>query len=66
MDKNIITYRKKHKRCKYCKYYKVRTLPVPFSPTTKECLLKEKFIDFENIPRFCKEYEVKNGRITED
>lgn len=66
MDENIIAYRKKHKRCKYCKYYKVRILPLPFCPIIKECLLKDKWIDFENIPRFCKEYEVKGGKVTEN
>ena len=65
MDENMIAYRQKHKRCKYCQYYRARTLPIPFSPEIKECLLKDKKIDYENIPRFCKEYEVKNGRATE-
>ena len=65
MDENMIAYRQKHKRCKYCKYYTARTLPIPFSPEIKEWLLKDKKIDYENIPRFCKEYEVKNGRATE-
>lgn len=65
MDENTIKYRQKHKRCRYCKYFRSRILPIPFLPEIKECLLKDKKIDYENIPRFCKEYEVKDGRITE-
>lgn len=65
MDKNTYEYRKKHKKCKYCKYFRSRVLPVPFSPEIKTCLLKDKTIDYESIPRFCKGYEV-NGTVTED
>ena len=59
-DKNIIEYRQKHKKCKWCKYYKhiVKEVGVDIY-SYDECLLKDKIIYFINAYRMCKYYELK-------
>lgn len=63
MDIDIKRYRLKHKKCKWCKYYKYE------SPSSKvlglncadyeKCILKDKQIHFSNILRFCKYYKIR-------
>ena len=60
MDNKIRKYRTKHKKCKWCKYYKWNSLPQCHWVTCYgECELKDKIINFDSIPRICKHYEVK-------
>ena len=63
MMNKIKEYRTLHKKCKWCKYYKYE------SPSSKilglncadyeECILKDKIINYESLPRLCKYYELK-------
>lgn len=58
----IINYRKKHKKCKWCKFYKYNTLEQCHWITCYgECRLKDKIINFDSMPRLCKYYEIKEG-----
>ena len=63
MEKKIIDYRKKHRRCKYCKY---SVLVMPKDMYTLDyyvCKAKDKIIEdwfVEYLPRiFCSCYELK-------
>jgi glutaredoxin len=62
MDTNIYQYRKKHKRCKFCKYYNkyLRDIGMTYYTFTN-CKLKDKHVNESNIfsSIFCKYYEVK-------
>lgn len=60
MDREIIEYRQKHPKYKWCKYYKHHYYEVGvdiYSYNT--CELKDKIINFENILRLCKYYQIK-------
>lgn len=60
MDKEIIEYRQKHPKCKWCKYYQHHYDEVGidiYSYST--CELKDKIINFENMLRLCKYYQIK-------
>lgn len=58
MTNKVFDYRKNHPKCKYCKHLK--TYPRGFEGYIfHECLAKDKFIDFPNLPRwFCSCYEI--------
>lgn len=60
VDDKIIQYRKKHKKCKWCKYYKYNSLKCCHYITCYgECVLKDKIINYEDMPRICKYYELR-------
>ena len=63
MDKEIIEYRKKHKKCRWCKWMQYFCKPM-FDFGYDECVLKDKplscFEMIQNIQaKFCKYYKVK-------
>lgn len=60
MDDKIKKYRIKHKKCKWCKYYKYNSLQqCHWATCYGECTLKDKIINFDSMPRLCRYYEVK-------
>ncbi len=59
IDKNILEYRKKHRSCKWCKYYEYVTPPYLGDPQYKNCQLKDKIIHC-NSAHFCKYYLLKD------
>lgn len=60
MDKIIREYRKKYKKCKWCKYYKWNSLQECHWITCYGfCKLKDKIINFDSIYRLCKYYSLK-------
>ena len=60
MDNKIKKYRIKHKKCKWCKYYKYNTYSeCHWVCDYGECLLKDKIINWDSLPRLCKWYELK-------
>lgn len=66
MDEKIIKYRKRNKKCKYCKYLRCVVPRISLVPTYYECIAKDKIIrdmfpDMRNILRICSCYEVKEN-----
>jgi hypothetical protein len=60
MDKEIYEYRKKHKKCKWCKFYRWNSLEAGHWITAYgECRLKDKVIYFEDLPTLCSHYKAK-------
>lgn len=63
MKKKIIDYRKRHRRCKYCKYNMFVTPKDMYTPDHYICKAKDKVIEdwfVEYLPRiFCSCYELK-------
>ena len=59
MMNKIKEYRTLHKKCKWCKYYKYYLYPHWLTIGYGECLLKDKIINYESLPRLCKYYELK-------
>lgn len=60
MDKNMLKYREKHKKCKWCKYYKINFYQDYYCTLVYgECILKDKIINYKSLPRLCKYYKVK-------
>lgn len=60
MDEKIKKYRMKHKKCKWCKYYKYNFIKAHLEINSYyTCNLKDKIIEYENISRLCKWYELK-------
>ena len=60
MNSKIEKYRQKHKKCKWCKYYKWNSLEQAHWITCYgECLIKDKIINFDSMIRLCKYYELK-------
>ena len=59
MDTKIKEYRTKHKKCKWCKYYKYNVYIHWTDCCYGECILKDKIIHYESLPRLCKYYELK-------
>ena len=58
MDKKIFKYRKRYKKCKYCKYY---TLGGSSWITYDKCIAKNKIIrNINTLKLFCSCYEVKD------
>lgn len=72
MDEKVLNYRKKHPKCKYCKWLKFISV-TSFLPMTSfyKCIAKKKtindcFPDMTNIPRwFCECYEVDETKLDE-
>ena len=64
MDKEVYdwkayNWRRKHPKCNYCKYYRVRRVGIE-ETIIEECIAKDKMIISNSIPRwFCKLYKVK-------
>lgn len=60
MDSKIKEYRKKHKRCKWCKYYKhiIEQWGTSFYSYDK-CRLKEKTLEYYFWAKLCKYYQIK-------
>lgn len=53
-DYNLLEYRKKHRRCRFCKYFSTSTIPNKFI-----CVVKLKYVN-ANIPRWlCESYEAR-------
>lgn len=60
MDREIIEYRQKHPKCKWCKYYKHHCDEVGIDIYCYDaCELKDKIIYFINLLRLCKYYQVE-------
>ena len=72
MDNKILEYRKRHPRCRYCKYNEIvdlSRLPIDSIDVYEKCALKDKYLydACSNIKRnyknykgiFCKWFEVK-------
>ena len=60
MDKKIKEYRLKHKKCSFCKYCHYRDWSdLHFANSYFECELKDKIINFLNLPRLCKYYTLR-------
>lgn len=60
MDREIIEYRQKHPKCKWCKYYKHYYDEVGIDIYCYDtCELKDKIIYFINLLRLCKYYQVE-------
>lgn len=59
MMNKIKEYRTIHKKCKWCKYYKYYLYPHWLTMGYGKCLLKDKIINYESLPRLCKYYELK-------
>lgn len=60
MDETIRKYRKKHKKCKWCKYYEWNTKWVGMDYYSwGSCKLKDKSITWDSIPRLCKYYNLE-------
>lgn len=58
MDKQIIEYRKKNKKCKWCKYYHYFS-KILLNISYDECILKDKILH-SNLPaKWCKYYTVR-------
>ena len=64
MDNKTKEYRTKHKKCKWCKYYRYRTYEDCYWSVDgySECTLKDKIIEHESLPRLCKWYELKEDK----
>lgn len=63
MDPLIKEYRTKHKKCKWCKYFKYNYAPCQLTYDWYTCELKDKIIHFENLPRLCKYYRLKEKEL---
>jgi len=64
MDYKVIKYRTKHKKCKYCKYYKACEDTVGFDYYNYSmCALKDRALSFPNLRNLCKYYEVNTKEI---
>lgn len=60
MDDKTRQYRAKHKKCKWCKYYKCNSLSqCHFVTCYGECMIKDRIINYESMPRLFKYYELK-------
>lgn len=63
MDIKIKEYRTKHKKCKWCKYYKYNPVKAYMDiDSYYTCDLKDKIIEYSGIPRLCKWYELKEDK----
>lgn len=66
MNENILKYRQKHKKCRYCKYLGFDShgeqigVPGFYVCKVKDKIIKDMFPDMVNAPRlFCRYYEVE-------
>ena len=63
MNKEILEYREKHPKCKWCRWYKYNTLKdCHWITCYGECILKDKIIHYDSILRLCKYYKVKESK----
>ena len=62
MDPLIKKYRIKPKKCKWCKYFKYNYAPCQLTYDWYTCKLKDKIIHFEDLPRLCKYYRLKEKK----
>lgn len=65
MTDKVLKYRKRHRRCKYCKHLKVKALNgyYSFRCIAKDKQIRDEFPDMTNVPRvFCQCYEV-DGKL---
>lgn len=64
MTEKVRKYRTKHKRCKYCKYFKIVINCYGGDYcycTAKDKIIEDYFPDMTQVPRcFCQCYEVKD------
>lgn len=58
-DEEIKKYRLKHKRCRWCKYYKYKNFIHYTDVCLTECLLKDNLIKTDLQAIFCKHYKLK-------
>ena len=71
MDEKVLNYRKKHPKCKYCKWLKficTKTIPCNdyYICKAKDKIIRKYFPDMTEIPRwFCECYEVDETRLDE-
>ena len=66
IDEKVLNYRKKHKKCKYCKHLKLEIPRINTVSPYYKCVAKDKIIrdflpDMTNILRFCSCYTVKKN-----
>lgn len=60
MDDKILRYRKRHKKCKFCKYLITVIPKIDCVPIYTECIAKDKVIVCDSTYRpFCSCYTVK-------
>ena len=62
IDEKVLNYRRKHKKCKYCKYLKLEVPRIDTVPAYYKCVAKDKIIrdmypDMRNVRRACACYE---------
>ena len=67
MDSKVKKYRKKHPKCKFCKYLKHVIPHVSIVPSYYLCEAKDKIIkdflpDMTEFPRLCSCYELKDEK----
>ena len=70
MDKEIIEYRKKHKKCRWCKWMQYFCKPM-LDFSYDMCILKDKPLPYFEIlqnlqAKFCKYYKVKEDKDTSE
>lgn len=59
MDKEIIKYRQKHPRCRYCKYCEIIVPPIALPMDSYyKCILKDKKVPLHK-GLFCKWFKIK-------
>ena len=62
-DINIMNYRQRHKRCRYCKYREYITKAFLCSVSCNKCVLKDKYININIWPLrgcMCQWYRAKD------
>lgn len=63
MDEKVKEYRTKHKKCKFCKYCHYQSFSdLHFANSYFECELKDKIINFLDLPRLCKYYTLREKK----
>lgn len=64
MDTLIKKYRTRHKKCKWCKYCELQKTYLEYGvPDFYTCILKDKIIQFESLPRLCKYYRLEEKEL---
>ncbi len=66
MSDKVLNYRKKHKKCQYCKHLKI-VIPKINVPSYQLCcakgkIIKDFFLDMTSVRRICSCYEVDEKR----
>lgn len=71
MNEKVLHYRKKHPKCKYCKWLKyvsTNFLPMAdfYTCKAKDKIIKDYLPDMREVPRwFCNCYEVDESKLNE-